>query len=129
MSDPISDMLTVIRNALRAGHQQASVRYSNIKRDLLNVLKGEGYIEDYQIQEADNLKMILINLKYHEGKPAIEMIARISKQSRRIYVSHHAIPSPYNGLGSVIVSTSRGVMTGKAAKGMKVGGEVLCTVF
>jgi small subunit ribosomal protein S8 len=129
MSDPISDMLTVIRNALRAGHKQASVRYSNIKRDILNVLKEEGYIEDYHIQEDGNLKLIHINLKYYEGKPAIEVIARISKQSRRIYVSHHAIPSPYNGLGSVIVSTSRGVMTGKAAKSKKVGGEVLCSVF
>lgn len=129
MSDPISDMLTVIRNALRAGHKHASVRYSSIKRDILSVLKGEGYIEDYHIQEGDKLNLIHISLRYYEGKPAIEVIARVSKQSRRIYVSHHAIPSPYNGLGAVIVSTSRGVMTGKAAKNMKVGGEVLCTVF
>ena len=129
MSDPISDMLTVIRNALRAGHKRASVRHSNIKRDILNVLKEEGYIDDYHIKEDGNLKLLHINMKYYEGKPAIEMIARISKQSRRIYVSHHAIPSPYNGLGSVIVSTSRGVMTGKAAKSKMVGGEVLCSVF
>lgn len=129
MSDQIADMLTVIRNGLRAGHNQVSVKHSRLKNDILCILKKEGYIEDFIIQEHAQPREIIIDLRYYEGKPAIERIDRVSKQSRRFYSSYKNIPTHFNGLGSVIVSTSKGVMTGNQARDMKVGGEILCSVF
>ncbi len=129
MSDPIADMLTVIRNGLRAGHKQVSVKHSRLKNDILCILKNEGYIEDFIVQEHNHPSDIIVDLRYYEGKPAIERIDRVSKQSRRFYSSYKNIPIHFNGLGSVIISTSKGVITGNQAKEMKVGGEILCSVF
>lgn len=129
MSDAIADMLTIIRNGLRAGHKQVAIKYSRLKYDILYILKEEGYIEDFLIQEHNQPKEILVDLRYYEGKPAIERIDRVSKQSRRFYSSYKDIPTHYNGLGSVIITTSKGVMTGHRAREMRVGGEILCAVF
>lgn len=129
MSDPIADMLTMIRNGLGAGHKQVAIKHSRLKYDILCILKEEGYVEDFIVQEHAQPKEIIVDLRYYEGKPAIERIDRVSKQSRRFYSSYKDIPIHYNGLGSVIISTSKGVMTGHRARDMKVGGEILFAVF
>jgi small subunit ribosomal protein S8 len=129
MSDPIADMLTIMRNGLAAGHKNVYIKHSKLKYNIISILKEEGYIEGYSIQDAGHPKILEITLKYHGGKPSIEKIEKVSKQSRRIYSSYSDIPLPYQGLGSVIMSTSKGVMTGRQAKRMQIGGEVLCAVF
>lgn len=129
MSDPIADMLTIMRNGLAAGHKNVYIKHSKLKYNIVSILKEEGYIEGYSIQDAGHPKILEITLKYHGGKPSIEKIEKVSKQSRRIYSSYSDIPLPFQGLGSVIMSTSKGVMTGRQAKQMQIGGEVLCAVF
>lgn len=128
MNDPIADMLTRIRNAQNVGEQQVKMPSSNFKIAILNVLKEEGYIEDYQAQSTDGKSDITVTLKYHNGKPVIGKIKRISKAGLRIYKRTNALPVVLAGMGIAIISTPKGVMTERSARAQKLGGEVLCTV-
>jgi small subunit ribosomal protein S8 len=130
MTDPISDMLTRIRNALIANHKTVNVPSSRIKIEIANVLKEEGYIQDYRIVEEGKTKIINITLKYTESEETvIKEIQRVSKPGRRIYVKHDEIPRIKGGLGTTILSTSKGIMTGSKARSLRVGGELMCTIL
>jgi small subunit ribosomal protein S8 len=128
MSDPIADMLTRIRNAQATEKQTVSVPASKVKRAIAQVLKDEGYIEDFAQRDEDGKAVIEIGLKYYAGKPVIEKIERVSRPGLRIYKGRDDIPRVMNGLGVAIVSTSRGVMTDRRARDTGIGGEVLCIV-
>jgi small subunit ribosomal protein S8 len=128
MQDPISDLLTRIRNAQMAGHEHVDMPNSKIKRGILKVLEEEGYIDGYTA--SDEVKSLLsVELKYHSGTPVIEEIQRISRPGLRIYKESAELPEVRGGLGVAIVSTDKGVMTDKKARAAGIGGEVLCTVF
>ncbi len=128
MSDPIADMLTRIRNAQESEKQSVAVPASKLKAAIAKVLKDEGYIEDFALRENQGKPLLDISLKYYAGKPVIERIERISRPGLRIYRPNRDIPKVMNGLGIAIVSTSKGVMTDRKARGLGVGGEVLCIV-
>lgn len=129
MQDPLSDMLTRIRNAQMAGKTRVDMPGSKLKAAVAKVLKDEGYIEDFS-ESGDNGKLRLaIDLKYFQGKPVIAEIDRISRPGLRQYRGKDGLPSVRAGLGVAIVSTSKGVMTDRAARAAGVGGEVLCTVY
>jgi len=129
MSDPIADMLTRIRNAQSAEKVSVSMPLSKLKLAIAQVLKDEGYIDDFKVNDRDANKPALeIGLKYYAGKPVIERIERVSRPGLRIYKAAREIPQVMNGLGVAIVSTSRGVMTDRKARSTGVGGEVLCIV-
>lgn len=129
MSDPIADMLTRIRNGLRARKQFVSMPLSKTKISIATVLKQEGYIKDYKVVGDSAIKSLDIELKYFQGQPVIEEIKRISTPGCRVYAGSNDIPSVRDGLGISVVSTSKGVLTGKEAKSSGVGGEILCAVF
>ncbi|MBM3356740.1 MAG: 30S ribosomal protein S8 [Betaproteobacteria bacterium] len=128
MSDPISDMLTRIRNAQGSEKQLVVIPASKVKAAIAQVLKDEGYIEGFARRELEGRPVLEISLKYYAGKPVIEKIERISRPGLRIYKPSTDLPEVMNGLGVAIVSTSRGVMTDRKARGLGVGGEVLCIV-
>src|SRR4029453_12274273 len=128
MSDPISDMLTRIRNAQRSEKQVVAMPASRLKASIAQVLKDEGYIEDFALRENEGKPQLEISLKYYAGKPVIEKLERVSRPGLRIYRGKTEMPTVMNGLGVAIVSTSRGVMTDRKARGLGVGGEVLCIV-
>ena len=129
MSDPIADMLTRIRNAQTAEKVSVAMPLSKLKLAIAQVLKDEGYIEDFRVNDQSSKKPVLeIGLKYYAGKPVIERIERVSRPGLRIYKAAREIPQVMNGLGVAIVSTSRGVMTDRKARSTGVGGEVLCIV-
>lgn len=128
MSDPVADMFTRIRNGQRVEKSSVTMPLSKLKLAIAQVLKDEGYIEDYKVA-ADGAKSTLeIGLKYYAGRPVIEKIERVSRPGLRIYKGSKEIPQVMNGLGIAIVSTSRGVMTDRKARSSGVGGEVLCIV-
>ena len=129
MQDPLSDMLTRIRNAQMAGKTAVDMPGSKLKAAVASVLKDEGYIKDFTASNDGSKPRLSIALKYHEGKPVIAEIDRISRPGLRSYASKDELPSVRGGLGVAIVSTSKGVMTDRAARAAGVGGEVLCTVF
>ena len=128
MHDPIADMLTRIRNAQLVGHSEVSMPASHLKGAIAKVLKDEGYIEDFATRENGSKKELAIALKYYAGRPVIERLERVSKPGLRVYKGRDDIPRVMNGLGVAILSTSRGVMTDRKARGLGVGGEVLCIV-
>lgn len=128
MSDPISDMLTRIRNAQMANKTSVAMPSSKVKAAITKVLKDEGYVEDFAIRENDGKSTLEIGLKYYAGRPVIERIDRVSKPGLRIYKGAEDIPRVMNGLGVAIVSTSKGVMTDRKARASNIGGEVLCIV-
>jgi small subunit ribosomal protein S8 len=130
MSDPIADMLIRIRNAQLVGHTEVAMPASKLKASIAQVLKDEGYIEDFAIQDKDSgsKKELRIGLKYYAGRPVIERLERVSKPGLRVYKGRNDIPRVMNGLGVAILSTSRGVMTDRKARADGVGGEVLCIV-
>ena len=128
MTDPIADMLTRIRNGQRAEKQSVAMPASKVKAAIAQVLKDEGYIEDFAVRDNDGKAMIEIGLKYYAGKPVIEKIERVSRPGLRIYRPKDELPKVMNGLGVAIVSTSRGVMTDRKARADGVGGEILCIV-
>jgi len=128
MSDPIADMLTRIRNAQATEKVSVVMPSSKVKLAIAQVLKDEGYIEDFAAREIDGKSTLEIALKYYAGKPVIEKIERISRPGLRIYKRREEMPKVMNGLGVAIVSTSRGVMTDRGARLQGVGGEVLCIV-
>ena len=129
MQDPLSDMLTRIRNAQMAGKTAVDMPGSKLKAAVASVLKDEGYIKDFTASSDGVKPRLSIELKYHEGKPVIAEIDRISRPGLRSYARKDELPSVRGGLGVAIVSTSKGVMTDRAARAAGVGGEVLCTVF
>jgi small subunit ribosomal protein S8 len=128
MSDPISDMLTRIRNAQRAEKATVSMPSSKLKVSIAKVLLDEGYIEEFQVVDNGNKPEINITLKYYAGEPVIERIDRVSRPGLRIYKGVDDMPKVMGGLGVVIVSTSQGVMTDRKARAAGIGGEVLCVV-
>jgi small subunit ribosomal protein S8 len=130
ITDPIADYLTRIRNAVMANHRVVEIPASNLKKDITKLLYDKGYILSYKFEEDEKQGMIKIALKYHpETKvPAIRSIKRISTPGLRKYVSSNEIPRVLNGLGIAVLSTSKGVITDKEARTLKVGGEVLCYV-
>jgi small subunit ribosomal protein S8 len=129
MQDPLSDMLTRIRNAQMAGKTGVEMPGSKLKAAVANVLKEEGYIADFALNTEGAKPRLAIELKYYEGKPVIAEIDRVSRPGLRNYSGKDELPSVRGGLGVAIVSTSKGVMTDRAARAAGVGGEVLCTVF
>jgi len=128
MSDPIADMLVRIRNAQMVGHVETTMPASKLKAAIAQVLKDEGYIEDYAVRAEGAKQELRIGLKYYAGRPVIERLERVSKPGLRVYKNRHAIPRVMNGLGVAILSTSHGVMTDRKARATGVGGEVLCIV-
>jgi small subunit ribosomal protein S8 len=128
MSDPIADMLIRIRNAQLVGHTEVAMPASKLKASIAQVLKDEGYIEDFALREEGAKKELRIGLKYYAGRPVIERLERVSKPGLRVYRGRNDIPRIMNGLGVAILSTSRGVMTDRKARADGVGGEVLCIV-
>jgi small subunit ribosomal protein S8 len=129
MQDPLSDMLTRIRNAQMAGKTGVEMPGSKLKAAVANVLKEEGYIADFNATNDGGKPRLAIELKYYQGKPVIAEIDRISRPGLRNYAGKDDVPAVRGGLGVAIVSTSKGVMTDRAARAAGVGGEVLCTVF
>lgn len=129
MQDPLADMLTRIRNAQMAGKASVGIPSSKLKVAVANVLKDEGYIASFTIDTDAAKPMLLVELKYFEGKPVIVELDRVSRPGLRNYAGKDDLPSVRGGLGVAIVSTSHGVMTDRAARAAGVGGEVLCTVF
>ncbi len=130
MTDPIADMLTRIRNAALARHERAEMPHSKLKEHIATVLKGEGYIDDVRVSEAEGPKTLTLVLRYgRDRQSAIDGVRRVSAPGRRVYVRHDRIPRVRSGMGVSILSTSRGVMTDKEARKQKVGGELLCEVW
>jgi small subunit ribosomal protein S8 len=128
MTDPIADMLVRIRNAQLVGHTEVAMPASKIKASIAQVLKDEGYIEDFALRDEGQKKQLRIGLKYYAGRPVIERLERVSKPGLRVYRGRDDIPRIMNGLGVAILSTSRGVMTDRKARADGVGGEILCIV-
>ena len=130
MSDVIADMLTRIRNANNAKHDTVDVPASNMKKAIADILLSEGYIKSYQIVEDGKQGIIRITLKYGRGKQrVIQGLRRVSKPGLRIYAASQDLPKVKNGLGVAIISTSKGIMTDKAARSQNIGGEVLAFVW
>jgi small subunit ribosomal protein S8 len=131
-SDPIADMLTRIRNALMRQHATVMIPYSGIKRDITDVLKAEGYIQDYTVV-SDPQPALRLDLKYlgerRSRRSVITNLERISRPGRRVYVNNKDIPWVLQGMGIAILTTSKGVMTGQNARRLGVGGEVLCKIY
>jgi len=128
LQDPISDMLTRIRNAQAVGKVRVSIPSSKQKRAIADVLKREGYIKDYSVEEVGGKPVLAIVLKYHGGKPVISSLQRVSRPSLRVYRGKDELPTVMGGLGVAVISTSRGVMSDREARAGGHGGEVLCTI-
>ncbi|MBI4189221.1 MAG: 30S ribosomal protein S8 [Betaproteobacteria bacterium] len=128
MSDPIADMLTRIRNAQQSEKVSVKIPASKLKVALAGVLKDEGYIDDFAVREAEGKPVLEVGLKYYAGRPVIEKLERVSRPGLRVYKPSRDIPKVMDGLGVAIVSTSKGVMTDRKARGLGIGGEVLCIV-
>jgi small subunit ribosomal protein S8 len=129
MQDPLADMLTRIRNAQMAQMQTVVMPGSKLKSSVADVLKQEGYVDTVETIDVDGKQTLTIGLKYYEGRSVIEEITRISRPGLRLYSNKDELPVVRGGLGVAIVSTSKGLMTDRAARAAGVGGEVLCTVF
>jgi len=130
MTDPVADMLTRIRNALKASHEQVDIPGSKLKINITKVLKSEGYVKNFRIISGGGRRLVRIFLKYdEEGDPIISGIKRVSKPSCRVYAGNNDIEKVLNGYGINIISTSKGLMTDRQARREGVGGEVLCSVW
>jgi len=130
MSDPVADLLTRIRNAVRAGLPEVEIPASKLKREICRVLKEEGFVGDITVDEEPTPPLIHLDLKYtRNNDPVLQGIKRISKPSLRVYVPNDKIKNVRSGLGISILSTSKGVMTGKRARQENIGGEVLCEAW
>lgn len=128
MTDPIADMLTRIRNGQSAGKAEVSMPASRLKAAIAQVLLDEGYINGFSSEQDAGRSVLTVALKYHDGKPVIEMIRRASRPGLRVYKGKNDLPSVQGGLGVAIISTSRGVMSDRQARAAGEGGEVLCVV-
>lgn len=130
VSDPVADMLTKIRNASLAKHANVDVTNSKSKLEIVKILKSEGYINNFKIIEGENGSSLRISLKYDENNMSvIKGIKKLSTPGRRIYSGYKDMPRVYNGYGTLIVSTSNGIITGRLASEKKVGGELICSVW
>jgi small subunit ribosomal protein S8 len=130
VNDPVGDMLTRLRNASRARHDKVLIPHSNLKLEVIKVLKSEGFVGEYTVHEREPQKEITVQLKYGPDRaPAITGIRRVSKPGLRRYVNVREIPQVLGGLGIAVLSTSRGIMVDSEARRQKVGGELLCTVY
>lgn len=128
MTDPIADMLTRIRNGQASEKSQVSMPSSKLKASIAEVLKNEGYIQDFNVNDEDGKPVLVVDLKYYQGKPVIASIKRASRPGVRMYKPKDELPKVDGGLGIAIVSTPNGVMTDRAARSAGVGGEVICYV-
>jgi small subunit ribosomal protein S8 len=128
MNDPISDMLTRIRNGQSSNKKTVSMPSSSAKKAIAEVLKNEGYIIDFELITENSIDNLVIQLKYHQGLPVIEDIQRSSRPGLRVYKNKEDLPQVLGGLGIAIISTSAGVMSDKEAREKGIGGEVICTV-
>lgn len=126
--DPIADMLTRVRNAQAAQKAIVGIPSSKMKVGIAHVLKEEGYIADYRVEGDEKKPTLVLDLKYYEGKPVIASIKRVSKCSRRVYSGSGKMPKVLGGLGTLVISTSQGIMSDKAARAKNIGGEILCEV-
>jgi small subunit ribosomal protein S8 len=130
MSDPIADLLTRVRNAAKAGHKIVEIPSTKVKQEILRIMQDDGYIGGFEVIKSENREVIKVRLRYMAGKRgAISNLKRVSKPSLRKYVGKEDIPNVLNGLGLAILSTSQGVMSGRKASELGIGGEVLCTVY
>lgn len=130
ISDPIADLLTRIRNGIRARHQRVEMPSSKLKVEVARILKEEGYIANFKVAEEGKKKILKVFLRYgNDGKNSISVLERVSKPGRRVYVGAGEVPSVLGGLGVTIITTPQGVMTGKSARKSGVGGEVICSVW
>jgi small subunit ribosomal protein S8 len=130
VSDPVADMLTKIRNAGMAKHEKVDIPTSKLKLEIVKILKIEGYIKNFKKANQNGANVIRVFLKYDEKTvPIIHGIEKVSKPGRRVYLGYKNMPRVFNGYGTLIVSTSQGVTTGKKAAEKQVGGEVICTVW
>lgn len=125
LTDPIADLLTRIRNAHMARHKEVSIPKSRLKEEILRILKEEGFIKDYLVEDRE----LKVFLKYYNGQPVIRGLKKISKPSRRVYVKSKEIPIVRNGLGIAILSTPKGIMEGRQARKENIGGELICEVW
>tara|TARA_B100000614_G_scaffold217453_1_gene202750 strand:+ start:167 stop:562 length:396 start_codon:yes stop_codon:yes gene_type:complete len=129
LSDPIGDMIARIKNASLRNYKKVQIPSSKFKIKIADVLKNEGYIINYKVEDNEGKSNLLIDLKYDSGNPVINSIQRISKPGRRIFSSAESLPKVSNGLGIAIISTPKGVMTDQDARKNQVGGEIICKVF
>lgn len=130
LTDPVADMLTKIRNGIAAKHEKVDIRTSKLKLEIIKILKNEGYVKNYKKVLQDEVDFIRIYLKYDENESSIiHGLKSVSTPGRRVYAGYKNMPRVYNGFGSVIVSTSSGIITGRKAVAKKVGGEIICTVW
>ncbi len=129
INDPIADMLTRIRNAIKAGHVKVDIPSSKMKVGITKILKDEGFIKNFKVIDSNRQKLLRIYLKYSSAnEPSIQNLKRISKPGRRIYIKSEDLKPVLNNIGIRILSTSKGLITNKAAKQLNVGGEVLCEI-
>jgi small subunit ribosomal protein S8 len=129
LSDPIGDMIARIKNAQARNHKKVELPSSNFKTKIADILKNEGFIKDFKINNVENKSILSLELKYHSGNPVISAFERVSKPGRRIFSSADSLPKINNGLGIAILSTPKGVMTDIDARKQRVGGEIICKVF
>ena len=129
ISDPIADALTRIRNANMVKHESVCMPHSNLKEELIKVLKTQGYVDGYTVCEENGFKNICVTLKYTNGQSVISGLQRISKPGLRVYSKAKNMPRVFDGMGIAVISTSKGLMTEKEARANKLGGEVLCYVW
>jgi len=129
LSDPIGDMIARVKNAQDRNHKKVELPSSNFKAKIADILKNEGFIKDFKINNENNKPVLSLELKYHSGNPVISTFERVSKPGRRIFSSANGLPKINNGLGIAIISTPKGVMTDIDARKKRVGGEIICKVF
>ena len=129
LSDPIGDMIARVKNAQARNHKIVELPSSNFKSKIAEILKNEGFINDFKVNTENNKSILSLDLKYHSGNPVISTFERVSKPGRRIFSSAEGLPKINNGLGIAIVSTPKGVMTDIDARKQRVGGEIICKVF
>ena len=129
LSDPIGDMIARVKNAQDRNHKKVELPSSNFKVKIADILKNEGFIKDFKVDEENKKSRLSLELKYHSGNPVISNFERVSKPGRRIFSSADSLPKINNGLGIAIVSTPKGVMTDIDARKQRIGGEIICKVF
>lgn len=129
INDPIADALTRIRNANMVKHETVSMPSSKLKEELIKVLRNEGYVESYTVEEKNGFKELNVTLKYNNGQGVITGLQRVSKPGLRVYSKAKNMPRVFDGMGIAVISTSKGLMTEKSARANKLGGEVLCYVW
>ena len=129
LSDPIGDMIARVKNAQERNHKKVELPSSNFKVKIADILKNEGFIKDFKVNEENKKSRLSLELKYHSGNPVISNFERVSKPGRRIFSSADSLPKINNGLGIAIISPPKGVMTDIDARKQRIGGEIICKVF